>query len=100
MKTMQEPSTSPFRPTTPGMRVILLIGSFFVLVAGIQLFVLTEYTEALFAWPIRPPLTAAFLGAFYWTAFTLAFMSARQAVWAHARVGVPGVLVFVTLTLV
>jgi hypothetical protein len=45
------------------------------------------------------PLSAAFLGALYWSATVLAFLSAGQAVWARARSGVLGVLLFVTLTL-
>jgi hypothetical protein len=54
----------------------------------------------LFAWTIKNPLTAAFLGAFYFTALVLAFLSSRERMWARARVGVPGVFVFITLTFV
>src|SRR5206468_10879005 len=50
-------------------------------------------------WTIKVPLTAAFLGAFYWTAIPLAALSATRRTWAEARVGVPGVFVFLVLTL-
>jgi hypothetical protein len=88
------------RPVTPGMRWMLWAGCVLVFLAGVQLYILSDRTDAYFAWTVRPPLTAAFLGAFYWAAFVLAYLSARERVWAYARVGVPGVLLFVTLTLV
>jgi hypothetical protein len=37
---------------------------------GVFTFVLSGSTERLFAWPIEPPLTAAFLGANYWVRFS------------------------------
>ena len=82
-----------------GMRAILWIGGGFVLLAGVQLFGLATRTDELFAWTIQPPVTAAFLGACYWAAAVLAFWSAMQPTWARARIGVPGVLVFIWLTL-
>lgn len=83
-----------------GMRAILWVGGGFVLLAGVQLFVFADRTDEFFAWTIDPPATAAFLGACYWAAAVLAFASARQPTWARARIGVPGVLVFIWLTLV
>jgi len=82
-----------------GMRAILWAGGGFVFLAGIQLFGLSDRTDELFAWTIEPPTTAAFLGACYWAAAVLAFASALQPTWARARIGVPGVLVFIWLTL-
>jgi hypothetical protein len=79
------------------MRWILRAGCVLVFFAGVQLFLLAEYTHLYFAWTIQPPLTAAFLGAFYWTAFVLAFFSSRQRTWAHARVGDPPVLLLLIL---
>jgi hypothetical protein len=73
---------------------ILLVTS-----VGFFLFVLSEHTERLFAWPIQPPLTAAFLGANYWAAFFLALLSAREAVWGRARITYAVSLVFTSLTL-
>jgi len=81
------------------MRWALSLGAVLVFLAGAQLYVLADYTDRFFAWTIKPSLSAAFLGAFYWSACVLAFLSARQRTWAHARVGVVGVLLFVTLTL-
>jgi hypothetical protein len=95
-----ETTVPEVRRTTSGIRTILLIGAGLVALAGIQLFILTDHTDQSFAWTIKVPLTAAFLGAFYFTALVLATLSAREQVWANARVAVPGVLLFITLTFV
>jgi hypothetical protein len=81
------------------MRAVFSIGSVLVAVAGLQLYVLTDHTERLFAWTIDSGLSATFLGAFYWMALAVAIRSDRQEVWARARVGVYGVALFVGLTL-
>lgn len=87
------------RPLTVGMRRLLLLATVLVLLAGVQLFVAPERTDEWFAWTIDPPVTAAFLGAAYWASATVEWTSARAASWAHARVAVPSVFVFTTLTL-
>lgn len=87
------------RPLIWPMRAILYVGGFFVLVAGLQLWVLADRTDELFAWTIDSRMSAAFVGSFYWAASILALLSAREATWARARLGVPGVLAFVWLTL-
>lgn len=87
------------RPVIPAMRTVFVVGSVLVFAAGFQLFVLSDHTERFFAWTIGVPFTAAFLGAFYWTALVLAASSARETVWVRVRVGVPGVALFVVLTL-
>src|SRR5437867_10647608 len=99
---MSEPSASgpAVRPVIPAMRAVFLIGSLLVFAAGFQLFVLTDHTERLFAWTIGVPFTAAFLGAFYCTALVLASSSSREGEWVRVQVGVPGVALFVALTLV
>src|SRR5664279_3539681 len=94
-----EPLTA-VRQTTPGTRMILLIASVLVFLVGIQLFVLTEMTDRFFAWTILSPLTAAFLGGAYWASFTMEYFASRHRTWAHARIAVPAVLVFTTVTLV
>jgi hypothetical protein len=66
---------------------------------GAFTFVLSESTDTLFAWTIKPPLTAAFLGANYWAAFFLAFLSARERTWTRARITYAVSLVFTSLTL-
>lgn len=82
----------------PGLRRLLTAAAVLVGLAGVQLFVLSEHTETLFAWTVRPPLTAAFLGALYWAAGLLELGAARQGGWAGARIAVPGVLVFTVVT--
>jgi hypothetical protein len=81
------------------MRLILVAGGLFVLVAGVQLFAFSTRTDELFAWTIASPMSASFLGAFYLSAGVLALLSASESTWARARLGVPGVLAFVWLTL-
>jgi hypothetical protein len=86
-------------PTIPGMRRLLYVNSALVLVIGIPLYLLSDHTDTSFAWTIRPPLTAAALGAGYWASFVLELLSARERLWARTRVAVPAVLLFSTLTL-
>ena len=83
-----------------GMRIILTIAGGLVLLAGLQLFVFPERTEEFFAWTIDVPLTAAFLGAGYGASVALEWLAARERLWANARIAVPSVFVFTTLTLV
>lgn len=82
------------------MRTLLWIAGALVFLAGVQLFVFPERTERFFAWTIDFPLTAAFLGAAYWASVAFEVIAARQRVWADARVSVPAVFVFTSLTLV
>lgn len=95
-----EDEPQPIRTVAPLMRVALGVGAFLVFLAGVQLFLLTERTEHWFAWTIAVPLTAAFLGAFYWTSIPLAALSARRRYWTDARVAIPGVFAFLILTLI
>ncbi len=85
--------------THPWMRLLLWVAAALVFIAGVQLFVLSEQTERFFAWTIKNPLTAAFLGAAYWTSCVLEGMAARERLWARARIAVPAVLLFTALTL-
>jgi hypothetical protein len=78
---------------------MLLVAGGFVVIAGAQLFVLTEHTERYFAWTIDQPLTAAFLGAGYWASAVLELGSARRRDWPRARLAMPAVLLFTTGTL-
>ena len=81
------------------MRWLLYAASGLVALAGFQLFVLSEQTATTFAWTVKSFLTAASLGAAYWSAVPVEFLAARQKAWAKARVSVPGVWTFTTLTL-
>lgn len=87
-------------PLTKVMRVLLIVASGLVFLAGFQLFILTEQTDFYFAWTIQPPLTAAFLGAGYFASFLMEFLASREKNWSSARIAVPAVFAFTTLTLV
>ena len=99
MDTSNIPSGQATKPLTAGVRGLLLVFCVTVFASGFQLFALTEYTDRFFAWTVDPPLTAAFFGAAYWASFPLVLISSRQRAWARARVAVPSVLLFTTLTL-
>jgi hypothetical protein len=90
---------APLRPLLPGMRRLLYVAAVLVFLAGCQLFIFTDRTASYFAWTIRNPLAAAFLGAGYWASVAFEALAARQRVWANARIAVPTVLVFTLLTL-
>jgi hypothetical protein len=77
----------------------LLVG--FVLLTALatnQLYVLSAHTDKYFAWTIKPPLTAAFLGAGYAAGLVLVLLALRARTWVQARVAVVTVTVFATLT--
>ena len=88
------------RPHSIGLRRFYAFAILLVLAVGIFTFVLSGSTDRLFAWTIKPPLTAAFLGGNYWAVLFLAALSARERVWANARLTFVVSLVFVTLTMV
>lgn len=96
---MSRPSLASARVLTHGMRRLFGVAGVLVALAGIQLFVLSERTDRYFAWTIDPPLTAAFLGASYWSSVLFQASAARERLWANARVAVPTVFTFTTLTL-
>src|SRR3989442_815117 len=94
-------SSRDFKAVKVPMRWLLYAASALVFLAGLQLTVFTEQTATYFAWPIaRPFLTAAFLGASYCAAVPVEVIAARQSTWATARVAVPAIWLFTTLTLV
>jgi len=86
------------RRVLPSMRALLGVFSVLTALAVGALYVLAEHTEDYFAWTIQPPLTAALLGAGYAAGFVLVVLSLRDPVWAHSRVAVLTILVFVVLT--
>src|SRR5436305_6448209 len=89
---------SEIRPVIAPMRWLLYAASTLVFLAGLQLSLLTDQTDTYLAWTVAPPLTAAFLGAAYWTAVPVELIAARETVWAKARVAVPAICFFTTLT--
>lgn len=107
---MQHPGTGAV-PSQPGtistsqwlsrdMRLLLYAAGVLVFLAGLQLFAFSERTEEFFAWTIDPAATAAFLGAGYWAAVAVELLAATESRWERARVAVPAVFVFTTLTLI
>jgi hypothetical protein len=88
------------RRLLPGMRLLLLVFCLLTALAVGALFVLPSQTNDTFAWTIQPPVTATFLGAGYAAGFVLVALSLRDPVWAHSRVAVLTIFVFVVLTLV
>lgn len=86
------------RPTTPGMQRMLLIAAALVLIIGLPTYVWADRTDTLFSWTVNPPLTAAFLGAGYLASMIVEYLASRERVWANARIAVPAVLLFTTLT--
>lgn len=93
-------STPTYRPLLTSMRVLLLVATGLVLLAGAVLTLAPTATDTWFAWTIDVPQTAAFLGAAYLASAVVEASSARARWWAHARVAVPSVFTFTALTLV
>jgi hypothetical protein len=87
-------------PAAPAVRGLLALAAVLVFLAGVQLFVFPLDTETRFAWTIGSPMTAVFLGASYWSAVGLEASGAMARDWAVARVALPAVFVFTSLTLV
>jgi len=100
MNSSAQPASATIKQTIPVMRGLLYAESVLVATIGISLYLMSDLTENFFAWTIGVPLTAAFLGASYWASFALQYFSARQPVWANARLAGPAVLTFSTLTLI
>jgi hypothetical protein len=70
-----------------------------VILATIQLFVLSESTDRFFAWHIAIPLTAAIDGAFYLASSILLFSARRARAWVEVRPLAWGVLMISTVKL-
>jgi hypothetical protein len=71
-----------------------------LIVVGLPVVVAPARTDRYFSWTIDVPLTAAFLGACYWTAALFTLLSARERDWPRVRAVMPGILVAGTLILV
>jgi hypothetical protein len=84
----------------PGTRLLLVVFGGLTLLAFVVLFVLAEATERYFAWTIKPPATAAFLGAAYAAGCALELLAFRRRTWAALRIPFLTILVFTVLTLV
>jgi len=88
------------KPIIPFTRIIFLVSAFLAAIAGIQLYILTDHTGQFFAWTILNPLSAAFLGAGYWTGVTLLLFTTAERAWANIRVAIVAVCTFAPLILV
>ena len=97
---MSGPEDLAPRLLTRPMRILLVVAGVLVFLAGVQLFVFPLRTDRFFAWTIAPPMTAVFLGASYWSALAFEWSAAAQRRWSDARIAIPTVFVFTTLTLV
>lgn len=90
---------APTQNLLPSMRRLLAVAAVLVFLAGVQLFAFPTRTEEYFSWTIASPMTAVFLGAAYWSAVALEVAGAQARTWSQARIAVPTVFVFTTLTL-
>lgn len=94
------PDRAEVRQLSPAIRGLLVGFVVLTALATNQLYILSAHTDAYFAWTIKPPLTAAFLGAGYAAGLVLVLLGLRAQAWVEARIAVVIVGVFSTLTLV
>ncbi len=95
---MNDPTT--LRPLSKNLKYLLMLASLLAFLAGVQLFVLTEFTDRYFAWTIKSHITATFLGACWLTASVLFFMCSQKKRWSDARIALPVAMIFLPLMLV
>jgi hypothetical protein len=88
----------PVRANIPAMRRLYYVAAGLVFTLGGILFGLSTRTDRFFAWTIKVPLTAAFIGAAYLGSGFGELIAARARIWAQSRIAVPAVLLFSTLT--
>jgi hypothetical protein len=88
------------RSVAPVVSLGLAVLTVALIVVGLPVMVAPARTDRYFSWTIDVPLTAAFLGACYWTAALFTLLCAREREWPRARPVMPGILVAGTLILV
>lgn len=81
-------SASVARPIDPGVRGFIVAAMLLVGSAAASLLLFPSRTDVYFAWTIRPPLTASWLGAGYASAFVALWMTRRRTDWRDVRIGV------------
>lgn len=96
---MSMPTPSFVRPVTLFTRIVLVLAAILAIIAGIQLYILTERTDHYFAWTIAQPLSATFLGTGYWTGAALLLFAVAERSWANIRIAMAAVVTFVPLML-
>jgi hypothetical protein len=85
----------------PVLRLTLIGFAGLALTAGLLLFAGASDTEDWFSWTIEPSLTAAALGAFYWSAFVLLATGARAPGWDAVRpIAIPVLVIALVLLVV
>jgi hypothetical protein len=80
-------------------RLLTLVYAILTALVGVPLFAGSEHTDVYFAWTIKPPLTAAALGAAYWAAVVMNLIASRARAWGEVRVVLGAGLVFTTAML-
>lgn len=93
-----DPKASPQMQTSQAVGVALTIALSFL--AGVQLYVLSDATDAYFAWTINPPAAAAFFGAGFWAVAGAAALGFRIGQWRQLEPFVPVAAVSTALILV
>jgi hypothetical protein len=87
------------QPLLASTRWLLRVIAVLVFLVGIPLYTRSAHTASEFAWTIKPPLTAAFMGAGYWAACLLATQASMQRTWVNARLGLLAASLFTVLML-
>jgi hypothetical protein len=91
MRSGVKPSPTLVLPSTRGVFLAIIILS---VLAGISLYILSTRTADFFAWTIRAPLTAAFLGAGYVAALATFGLAFRTREWQRVRILPIAILTF------
>jgi hypothetical protein len=95
----QAPAAMP-KPVSVYNRLLLGLIIVLVFAAGVQLYVLSAYTDRFFAWTIAVPLSAAFIGAGFWSAMVPAVLSFTQRYWKDFRPSLPAAVTATWLLLI
>ena len=82
-----------------GTQRLLIVFSTLTLLAFVALFGGASYTDRYFAWTIKPPATAAFLGAAYAAGCVLVVLALRRGTWQALRLPFVTILIFTLITL-
>lgn len=91
-------NTGTIAETAPLMSRLLVVAGVLVTIIGLPLYFVPQNSEEYFSWSVQA-LSATFLGGAYLAAAVIELGAARERIWANARVAVPAVLLFTTLTL-
>ena len=94
---MASTSDALIKPVIPFTRLTFALSAALAFIAGIQLYVLSDYTKTFFAWTIAAPLSAAFVGASYWAGALLLVLALRERALANIRIALAAVVAFVPL---